>query len=307
MSYRLTVCVPVYNGAKTIEHLVSNIFEKLSPLSVQIVLVNDASPDNSEAVCKKIAESVDHVKFISLRKNAGEHAAVMCALNHAEGDYVTIIDDDFQNPPQEILKLLKVAESGKDVVFSKYKDKKHHPLRNLGSQFNNLVATWLLDKPFNLYLSSFKLMSKDIVQEVIKYTGPFPYLDGLILRVTSNYDSVFVEHVARGEGQSNYTFRKLVRLWMNMFINFSVRPLRVITLVGFCAFFISILGISWVVFEKFTDPSRSVGWASLMCVLLAIFGLQSVFLGIIGEYIGKLYLDHTGTPQWVIKFQTQKR
>lgn len=298
---KISICIPVYNGAMTITALVEEVKKTLHKYEFEIILINDGSKDNSEEVCVNITKQYDFVKFIALRKNFGEHNAVICGLNYATGDYTVIIDDDFQNPPSEILALIDEANKGYDVVYSRYEEKKHHWFRNLGSKFNDLVATWLLDKPNGLYLSSFKLIRKEVVEEIVKYKGPFPYIDGLILRVTDNIGTKTVEHTKRVEGESNYTLSKLISLWLNMFVNFSIKPLRIATVVGVaisvCSF---ILGIYFIV-EKLLLPDASLGWTSLMVSILFLSGIQLIFLGIIGEYLGKQYLDQNGTPQWVIK------
>ena len=298
---KISICIPVYNGAMTITALVEEVKKTLHKYELEIILINDGSKDNSEEVCVNIAKQYDFVKFIALRKNFGEHNAVLCGLNYATGEYTVIIDDDFQNPPSEILTLIDEANKGYDVVYSRYEEKKHHWFRNLGSKFNDLVATWLLDKPNGLYLSSFKLIRKEVIEEIVKYKGPFPYIDGLILRVTDNIGVKTVEHTKRVEGESNYTLSKLISLWLNMFVNFSIKPLRIATVVGVaisvCSF---ILGIYFIV-EKLLLPDASMGWTSLMVSILFLSGIQLIFLGIIGEYLGKQYLDQNGTPQWVIK------
>lgn len=298
---KISICIPVYNGAMTITALVEEVKKTLHKYEFEIILINDGSKDNSEEVCVNIAKQYDFVKFIALRKNFGEHNAVICGLNYATGDYTVIIDDDFQNPPSEILALINEANKGYDVVYSRYEEKKHHWFRNLGSKFNDLVATWLLDKPNGLYLSSFKLIRKEVVEEIVKYKGPFPYIDGLILRVTDNIGTKTVEHTKRVEGESNYTLSKLISLWLNMFVNFSIKPLRIATVVGVaisvCSF---IFGIYFIA-EKLLYQDTSMGWTSLIVSILFLSGIQLIFLGIIGEYLGKQYLDQNGTPQWVIK------
>lgn len=298
----ISVCVPVYNGAKTIGKLVEEVGKRLEGRDFEIVLVNDGSRDDSEEVCSRIAESNPRVVFVALRRNFGEHNAVMCALNHSSGDCCVIIDDDFQNPPEEILKLTALIEKGYDVAYARYRTKKHNIFRNLGSKFNDLVATALLQKPKDLYLCSFKAISRPLVDEIIKYRGPFPYIDGLLLRSTANIASTYVEHRERAEGESNYTLGKLVSLWLNMFINFSIRPMRIISLAGIAtSFFSVVLGVYFLV-DKIRNPSTPAGWASLVTLVLFLGGLQTLSLGLIGEYIGKNYLDRNGTPQWTIKF-----
>ncbi len=298
---KLSICIPVYNGSETIEDLVNSVFENLKQHQVEIVMVNDGSHDNSEDVCEAIVKNKKNVKFISLRKNFGEHNAVMCALNYTDGDYIAIIDDDFQNPPEEIIKLLSEAEKGYDVVYSKYEIKKHHCFRNLGSRFNNIVATWLLNKPASLYLSSFKVINKDLKNEIIKYTGPFPYIDGLILRATNNITSVYVQHDARKIGRSNYTLSKLLSLWLNMFINFSIKPMRIFTFFGIIVSIFSFILAVFFIIDKILHPENQSGWTSLAVSILFFSGIQIVFMGLISEYIGKQYLDSNKTPQWTVK------
>lgn len=299
---KVSVCIPVYNGAKTIAPLVEEVISELSDdYELEVVLVNDSSPDNSDEICKQTARNYSFVKYISLRKNFGEHSAVMCALNYASGDFAVIIDDDFQNPPKEIRALVEEARKGYDVVFSRYDEKQHAKYRNLGSQFNNLVANWLLEKPSDLYLSSFKAISADIVKRIIRYTGPSPYIDGLILRETRNISVVTVIHENRREGESNYTLAKLVSLWLNMFINFSIKPLRLFALFGMVVTLFSFVTAALFIIQKLMDPSLQLGWTSVMVSILFFSGVQIIFLGLIGEYIGKHYLHTNGTPQWVVK------
>jgi undecaprenyl-phosphate 4-deoxy-4-formamido-L-arabinose transferase len=299
---KLSVCIPVYNGAKTIGSLVAKAREELKEYTLEFVLVNDGSRDNSDEVCTEIARSAADVKYICLRRNFGEHNAVMCALNYCTGDYAAIIDDDFQNPPSEIKKLIAEADKGFDLVYAKYRKKRHNIFRNLGSKFNDRMATWLLNKPKNLYLCSFKLIRKEIVKEIIKYKGPFPYIDGLVLRVTNHISFVFVEHLSRKEGKSNYTLTKLISLWLNMFINFSIKPLRIVTFTGIItAVACAGMGI-WFLAEKIFFPEIGPdGWTSLVVIMLFIGSIQMICMGIAGEYIGKNYLDRNGTPQWVVK------
>jgi polyisoprenyl-phosphate glycosyltransferase len=300
----VSVVIPVYNGSKTIGRLVEEINRHLG--TPEIILVNDGSRDNSESVCEELARQHGNVSFISLRRNFGEHNAVMCGLNYATGNYIAIVDDDFQNPPSEIIKLVEEAEKGYDVVYSKYKFKKHSLFRNLGSRFNDYVATWLLNKPKNLYLSSFKVIHREVVKEIIKYKGPFPYVDGLILRVTGNFSTVLVEHSSREEGKSNYTLGKLISLYLNMFLNFSIKPLRIFTFLGVVSFIVGILLSVAFVIEKLLNPETAIGWTSTIVATLIFSGIQLMFLGLVGEYLGKSYLDQNKTPQWVVKKEVIK-
>jgi polyisoprenyl-phosphate glycosyltransferase len=297
-SVKLSICIPVYNGASTITALVDECRKSLaSRYGLEFVLVNDFSQDNSDVVCKALASGGNDVKYISLRKNFGEHNAVMCALNYASGDYMVIIDDDFQNPPSEINALVEEARKGYDVVYSRYSEKQHSWFRNLGSRF----ANWLLDKPADLYLSSFKVISRALANQLVLYKGPSPYIDGLILRETRSISSMLVVHAQRRDGRSNYTLAKLVSLWLNMFINFSIKPLRFFALFGLVVTLFSFVASVLFIIQKLLEPELQMGWTSVMVSILFFAGVQIVFLGLIGEYIGKHYLHANGTPQWAVK------
>ena len=298
---KLSICIPVYNGADTIGKLVEKLQETFKIYEVEIVMANDGSRDNSSEVCQKLVENYSNCRFIDLRRNNGEHNAVMCTLNYCTGDYAVIIDDDLQNPPEEILKLLEEIQKGYDVVYSKYHQKKHHWFRNFGSKINDIFATWLLEKPKNLYLCSFKIINRAVINDIIKYKGPFPYIDGLILRCTSNISSVFVQHNARTSGKSNYTLSKLIHLWLSMFVNFSIKPMRAMMGIGGLVMLSSVVLAIYFIIDKILNPEIVSGWTSLMVILLFLGGVQILFLGLIGEYIGKNYLDQNGTPQFTVK------
>lgn len=298
---KLSICIPVYNGADTVSELVSELQKVFAKTDFEIVMANDGSHDNSSKVCKELTEKYSNIRFINLRRNYGEHNAVMCCLNYCTGDYAVIIDDDLQNPPEEIFKLWNEIEKGYDVVYAKYHHKKHNIFRNVGSKINDIFATWLIGKQKNLYLCSFKIINRAIINEIIKYKGPFPYIDGLILRATDNISSVYVEHKSRTSGHSNYTLSKLIHLWLSMFVNFSIKPMRMMMSIGTFVLLSSLVLSVYFILDKIFHPDIASGWTSLVCIVLFIGGLQTIFLGLIGEYIGKNYLDQNGTPQWTVK------
>jgi undecaprenyl-phosphate 4-deoxy-4-formamido-L-arabinose transferase len=253
-------------------------------------------------VFRALAERTDvPVTFVNLSRNFGEHNAVMAGLAFARGDYVITMDDDLQNPPEEVARLVAYARSEKlDVVYTRYRTKQHALWRNLGSRFANWAANLVLEKPKNLYLSSFRCISAFVVENVLRYQGPYPYIDGLILQVTRNVGSLEVLHLPRAEGRSNYTLRRLVRLWLNMFVNFSIIPLRFSALMGFLT---SILGIVWaviVIVEALTVRPPE-GWASLMVAVLLLSGLQLMLLGVVGEYLGRIFLSANRKPQYIVR------
>lgn len=300
---KISIVIPVYQSAKTISDLTDELVRNLTNNELEIILVNDGSTDNSHQICIEIFERHRHiVKYINLSRNFGEHNSVLAGLNTVTGDYIVIIDDDFQNPPEEIRKIVDIAVTGKyDVVYSHYDKKFHSWFRNLGSNFNNLLATYLLNKPKDLYLSSFKCLNRFIVQEIIKYKGPFPYIDGLILRTTQNIGKVLVRHDKRKEGKSGYTLRKLIGLWLNMFISFSVHPLRASTFFGFLFSIVGGILAIYSIVEKILYPEFPTGITSIFVAILVFAGIQLIMLGLIGEYIGKQFLASNQTPQYVIR------
>jgi undecaprenyl-phosphate 4-deoxy-4-formamido-L-arabinose transferase len=299
---RLSVVVPVYNSESTIAKLVYTLLKVLDSYDCEIVLVNDASRDNSEAVCATLAERHYQVKFISLRKNRGEHNAVMCGLNHCTGDFVAIIDDDLQNPPSEIILLLNKAINGDyDVVYARYEIKQHSIFRNIGSWLTNRCATYLLEKDKDLYLSSFKIIRREIVEEIISYKGPSPYIDGLILRCTSNIGSELVLHESRDNGKSNYSFRKLVSLYLDMVVNYSNKTIRWIIIAGFLISLFSFALAGVVFYEKLFLHTMTSGWAVLAITFLFSVGLLFMVIGILGEYISNILMTINNTPQYTVK------
>ncbi len=298
----LTIVIPVYNGATSIAELVDALEELTIDGGHEIVLVNDGSPDDSLAVCRELVERARvPITLVDLSRNYGEHNAVMAGLRHARGAHVITMDDDLQNPPEEVARLLAFAQgSGHQVIYTYYDEKQHALWRNLGSRFTNWVAGFVLDKPKGFYLSSFRCMSAFVAREISRYDGPFPYVDGLILQVTQDIDRLLVRHLPRAVGRSNYTMRRLLRLWLSMFVNFSVMPLRLSTLTGFALSLIGAIGSIVAVTEAlFFDPPA--GWASLMAAVLLLSGVQLVILGIIGEYLGRLYLTANKKPQSAVK------
>ncbi len=301
-SLALSIVIPVYNGARSIGELVTELARLAVPGGHEIVLVNDSSPDNSLEVCRDLLASTRvPMTLVNLSRNYGEHNAVMAGLRHARGAHIITMDDDLQNPPGEVLRLLEFAQStGKDVVYTHYASKEHARWRNLGSRFTNRVADLLLDKPKGLYLSSFRCISAFVAEQVTRYDGPFPYVDGLILQVTQSIGELEVHHLPRAHGRSNYNFRRLVRLWLNMFVNFSVMPLRLATFSGFAISLCGLAGTLWVVFEAIFDETPP-GWASISVAVLLLSGVQLTMLGLIGEYLGRLYLTANRKPQSVVR------
>jgi undecaprenyl-phosphate 4-deoxy-4-formamido-L-arabinose transferase len=299
----LSIVIPVYKGAATIKGLVAALSE-LKPFGgLELVLVNDGSPDDSADVCRELlCRATIPITYIEHARNFGEHNAVMSGLRRARGAYVITMDDDLQNPPQEVVHLYDHARlGGWDVVYTKYAEKRHPLWRNLGSRFANRVADVVLDKPRGLYLSSFRCMSSVVVRAITRYYGPYPYVDGLVMQVTQRITCIEVEHLPRTEGRSGYTVRRLIRLWLNLATSFSLAPLRIAVFAGAAMALLGALGATEVVIEALLTPNRPSGWASTMVVILLVGGVQSMILGIVGEYVGRTFLSTNGSPQAVVR------
>lgn len=301
----LTVVIPVYNGAQSIGAVVERLQKIFSGSALQIVLVNDGSADNSEQACLELqAQYPRQIEFVQLAKNFGEHNAVICGLQHAHGEYVAILDDDAQNPPEEIPRMLDYLKTQRlDVVYGRYQHRKHSWWRRVGSAFNDRMANLMLRKPPELYLSSFKVMHQFVVREIIKYHGPFPYIDGLIFQATSRLGQIDVQHDQRLAGESGYTLRKLVRLWLNMFLGFSILPLRMTIFLGFFSCLIGVLALFGIVIDKiWLNPTVTVGIPTVIAFIILFSGVQLIVLGTIGEYVGRVFLHTGGRPIFVERY-----
>lgn len=309
MINHLSVVIPIYNSESTIAALVQACSAELSAeyKAVEFVLVNDGSTDGThEALLCLLKAKLDcDIKYLNLARNFGEHNAVMCGLRQSCGEAVVIIDDDFQNPPSEISKLVDRLHEGYDVVYAYYDEKKHSLWRNFGSQFNNWLATLVLRKPADLYLASFKALNRLTADAVCEYQGPFPYLDGLILRTTRRVGKQLCEHHPRAVGQSQYTLTKLISLWLNMLTSFSVVPLRVASYLGLCmsavGFLLALFFILTSLFAETGTDEIPRGWASLIVSITIFSGLQLVVLGMVGEYIGRIFMTQNKHPQTIVR------
>jgi glycosyltransferase involved in cell wall biosynthesis len=299
----LTIVIPVYRGASTIGQVVAELSALKPEGGLEIILVNDGSPDNSGEVCRSLlAAATVPIVYIEHARNYGEHNAVMTGLRRATGDYVITMDDDLQNPPEEVLHLYDHARKGGwDVVYTRYATKQHAVWRNIGSRFANAVADRLLDKPKGLYLSSFRCMSRLVVESVARYTGPYPYVDGLIMQVTQRIDSIEVRHLPRIEGRSNYNLTRLVRLWLNLATSFSLGPLRLAIFLGIGMSVLGMIGAAATIAEALITRANPSGYASTMVVILLVGGVQSMILGVLGEYVGRTFLSANGKPQGTVR------
>ena len=299
----LSFVIPLYNSAETIGALVKDIEGLPIAGGHEIILVNDGSRDSTAALCRElIASARVPITYIEHARNFGEHNAVLTGWRQARGGHIVNLDDDGQHPPAEAVRLWRHAqETGVDVVFGHYTEKQHSAWRNFGSWFTNRMTDWALEKPAGFYLSSFRCVTAFVAQEVVKNSGPAPYIDGLILQVTQRIGSLPVTHEQRKAGASGYTFRRLIRRWFSAWINFSVLPLRVATVLGLVMGMLGVIGFAWVVWLRVTHQGPAFGWGSLMAALMVFGGAQLVLLGVIGEYIGRMFLAVNQRPQAVVR------
>jgi undecaprenyl-phosphate 4-deoxy-4-formamido-L-arabinose transferase len=309
---KVSIVIPVYNAEKTIESLCNTLFHLYSVrYDLEIVLVNDNSRDSSNLICQRMYKAhPENIIYLRLARNFGEHCAVMAGLNQVSGDLCVIMDDDFQNPPEEIGLLLEEMEKGYDVVYSQYSIKRDSFLRNLGSLANDKMANLILRKPADLYLSSFKVMNSFLVSEIIKYHGPDPYIDAIILRSTDNIGKVQVRHDERKQGSSGYTIKKLISLWGNMVVSYSLIPLRIIGIIGlFLAVYGTIMGMD-VLIDFLVPTAEDMTEVETLTAITSFFrGFQMLAISVVGEYVGRIYLSLNADPQFVIreKFAARKK
>jgi len=298
----LSIVIPVYNSEKTINLVVEKLKKVLSgKLTFEIILVNDGSKDNSYNVCKEISRKNDFVRFINLSKNFGQHNAILAALNFVNGNYIVFMDDDLQTPPEEIWKLINKIKEGFDVVYADYTYKQHSFFKNFGSTVNNIMANIILGKPKNIKITSYFIIKRYLVDKIINYTGPYPYLGGLIFRSTDNIGTVDIIHGKREYGQSNYNFMTLFKLWVNGFTNFSVKPLRISFFLGTICSLVGFIFSLIFIIRKIIDSQVVLGWTSIIVAILFFSGIQLILIGLVGEYVGRIFLTQNKQPQYVIK------
>lgn len=307
---KISFVIPCYRSEKTLPYVVSEIDKVMEQykerFTYEMILVNDCSPDSTYEVITRLAKERDNLLGVNLSKNFGQQGALMAGFSQVSGDMIVCLDDDGQTPPSEVGKLIGKFEEGYDVVYANYVSKKHSAFRNFGSRLNDKMATWLLGKPADLYASSYFIADRFVIEEVKKCHNSYPYILGLILRTTRRVANVDVEHHERMEGESGYTLTKLLGLWMNGFTAFSVVPLRIATIIGLITSGLAVVFLVYVIINKFFNPEVPVGWSSMISVTLLLSGIMMCMLGLIGEYMGRMYVVQNNAPQYVIRETTGK-
>ena len=297
----ISIIIPVYNSCEIIEELHARISQSLQGVGgFEIIFVNDGSKDKSWQKIISLAEKNNSIIGINLRKNSGQDNALLAGLRIAKGNYCVIMDDDMQHNPSEIIKLYECCKQGFDICYANFVELKQNKVKNLGSGFNGWMAEMLRLKPKGIYLSPFKIINQSTVNEIIKFAGPYPYIDGIILTITQNVTQINVEHLPRLKGKSNYTFSKSVSVFMKLFTGFSVIPLRLATISGLIATMLG-FGLSLkYLYDYFFKKDFVPGWTTVVVLIIFFRGLILTTLGIIGEYIGRIYLTMNNKPQYSI-------
>ncbi len=297
----ISVVIPVYNSHECVQEISRQIQDALKDFEYEQIMVNDCSKDSSWSEIQKVCAQNKNVIGINLRKNGGQDSAILTGLNYAKGNYVVIMDDDLQHSPYDILKLYEEAKKGFDVCYANFSHKKQKLWKNLGSWFNGKISEISIGKPKKIYLSPFKIISKGVVQEIIKFNNLFPYIDGLIFQVTRNITQINIEHHKREMGKSNYNLIKSIRVFLRMLFGFSTMPLNLSTYLGFTSAAAGfILAIVYLV-QYFSGKVEVQGWTTLVILILFIGGLILVSLGIIGKYLGQIYLTVNNQPKFIVK------
>ena len=302
----LSFVIPCYRSEKTIAAVIDEIISTVSQreeYDYEIIAVDDFSPDRVSDVLAGIAENNQKVKVIRLAKNMGKHAAVLAGYSFVKGDYIVNLDDDGQSPTYELWKLIDAVETDEcDYATAAYNIKKESKMKVIGSNFNMWMGHVLLNKPRDFRFENFSVIKSFVAKEMIRYTNAFPYLPGLILRVTNRIKAIPMEERERKDGNSSgYTLKKSVALVANGMTAFSVKPLRIATVAGCLFAFLGFCYGVYIIIRKLVNPTLLVGYSSMAAILLFSCGLIMMMLGVIGEYIGRIYICINDSPQYVIK------
>ena len=305
----VTILIPVYRNEGGLEELVKRIGASMANSAYancfELILIDDCSPDDSWKAIKQLSQTYPFVQGATLSKNFGQHNAIMAGLNLVSGQYVVLMDDDLQHPPEAIPSMLAELVAGADVCYTRYANRQHAAWKIAGSKFNDIMASWLLSKPKGLYLSSFKALKRGMVDQIRSHEGPFAYLDGLILDITRRIATVEIQHGTRAYGEGNYSLKKSVSLWLRMVTGTSIVPLRMVTLMGALIALLGFMGAVFVIVSNILYPNESKGWASIIVTILLVSGFQTLFIGVLGEYLGRIHLRLNNKPQYLFRFTTK--
>jgi len=307
---KISYVVPCYRSESTIEDVVSDIRKAIMKYpdlyDYEIILINDNSPDNVWDVICKLSEEDNKVKGYRLSRNFGQYAALMAGYKQSTGDIVISLDDDGQTPALESIVLIEKLNEGYDVVFGKYLERRDNSFRKFGTYINKRMSESLIGKPKHVDVTSYYAMKRYVAESMIQYDNPYPYIAGLIFRATTNCANVDIKHEHRTEGKSGYTLSKLLSLWLNGFTSFSVKPLRIATVFGFICSFAGFALTLYTIIDRIINPDLPAGYSALASMVLFIGGVIMIMLGVVGEYIGRIYISLNKAPQYIIKESTNE-
>lgn len=307
MSKLISFVIPCYNSTKTLpvvtEEIIETMESKMKQYDYEIILINDCSPDGTTyPTIKELSKDNSHIRGINLARNFGQPSAVMAGMSFAKGDFIVCGDDDGQTPFCDLPLFFEKIAEGYDVIEAKYVQHERKSLfRRIGTFMNENMATWLINKPKGIVLTTFWVIRRYVADEMLKYPNSYPYLGGLMMRATHNVCNVDIAHRERITGKSGYSISKLMGLWLNGFTSFSVKPLRFATACGGCLSLIGIIVGIITVIRKILEPNIIAGYSSMMAVILFLFGALFILLGMMGEYIGRIYISLNNAPQFVIR------
>lgn len=302
---KYSIVIPCYKSAKTIEKVVQLTVTELLDIGInnfEFVLVNDNSPDDGETigVLYEMARKMEYIKVVNLGKNAGQHNATMAGLYYATGDFIISMDDDMQTHPSQIRHLKAKIDDGYDIVYGYYPQKRENLFRRMGSSFNHFTVRILIHKPKWLKTSSYWIIRRYVRDYAVRYTHPNVHLQGVFLRITDNITCVPIEHFEREYGTSTYTLKKLTRLYSNI-LGFSITPMRMVTFTGSILSVGGFLLCCIVLIRRLFHPNIPQGWSSLFAAMCFFSGVILISLGVVGEYVGRLYMGQTNSPQYVVR------
>jgi undecaprenyl-phosphate 4-deoxy-4-formamido-L-arabinose transferase len=297
----ISIVIPVYNSQDNLVELARQVHDALSEMRYELILVNDSSKDESWDVIVQLCRQNHNLIGVNLRKNSGQDNAIMAGLSHASGNFTVIMDDDIQHSPYDIVKLYDACRQGYDVCYANFLKKNQALWKNLGSWFNGKIADILIDKPKHIYLSPFQIIRKEVVDEVLKYKGPYPYVQGLLLQTTNNITQITIEHHERYKGKSNFNFFRSMSVFFKLATSFSVYPLRIASLLGFLVASFGFGLAAFYFLEYLFSDHKVEGWLTLVLINLIIGGLVLASIGLIGEYMGRMYLSLNSKPQYTVK------
>lgn len=301
----ISVVIPVYNSQDCVAELSRQIKDALKNFDYEQIMVNDCSKDDSWEEIKKVSKENKNIFGINLRKNGGQDSAILTGLNYATGKWIVIMDDDLQHSPYDIPKLYEEVIKGFDVCYANFLQKNQKLWKNIGSWFNGKVSELAINKPKNIYLSPFKIINSKVIKEMIKFNNLFPYIDGLIFQVTRNITQINIEHHKREIGKSNYNLLKSIKVFLRMLFGFSTMPLNIASFTGVLSAFIGLVLAIYYLIQYLQGKADVTGWTTLVVLLLIFGGLILVSLGIIGKYLGQIYLTVNNQPKFIVKETTK--